>query len=545
MAQQSELFYRLIKILAILLIATGVANLARLIFWLENDITIFVGIGTFIPLFLVSLRNALPNSKSYFLVSLVPLLLLGFWSYFIGEFGTFDWSSIVFHFSAGLGDSGTVDGYIVKAINAGMAVFFIAIGMLIMKNYINWFGKLDKILAAIILIINPAVVNAAINLVSSEENQSSDQLFKLYSKPEITGVTGNGKPKNFIHIVLESTETTYKNEDVFGQIMRPIRPYEEQGLSAEALLQVRDTGWSASGYTAAYCGVPLSPLGLARGNYFGTITSFMPQASCLGDVLKDRGYNLSYVTGADIEFASFDKILGHHGFDNLVDFNRLLEIYPDNAKAIIKDGRTSFGSNDDITFKGAYKVLRESKAKNAPFGITIMTNGGHAPGGNFSPTCNGKPEIDPDASSSLKAIHCSNLLASDFIENAKKEGLLENTIVIMQSDHYAMKNEVFSQLFGMKRSNLFVISGSGLEHKIHSKPSSMLDVYPTILEAIGFELKGNKAGLGISLLSDKPTLLEEKGMKALNTMIRNDYKLRYTLWADKNNSLEKYISSLD
>ena len=542
MADKSELFYRLIKILAILLIAVGVANLSRLIFWLSNSHMMFVAIGTFIPLYIITLKNELPASKSYFLISFVPLFLLGFWSYFIGEFGIFDWSSIVFHFSAGFGDSGAVDSYMAKAINACMAVFMISIGMLIMKNLINWFAKIEKILAIIILVANPAVVSAAMNLVSADNNKSNNLLFNNYSPPEITGIKTQ-KLKNFIHIFLESTEATYKNEAVFGSIMQPLAPYEKQGLSAEQILQATDTGWSAAGLTASYCGVPLSPMGLATGNHFGIVKSFMPQANCLGDILTKEGYNLTYIAGEDIKNAAFDNILGEHGFDNFMDFKELLKLYPKKAKSIIRDGRTSFGANDNITFKAAYKTLEDNKAKNQPFGITIMTNGGHAPAGNFSQPCKNKNEINPSATSSLKAIHCTNLLAQDFIKNAEMNGLLEDTIVIVQSDHYTMRNEVFSEILDLDRSNLFFVFGSDIDQKINAKPASMFDVYPTILEAIGYSLKDNQAGLGISLFSDKPTLLEKQGLENLNNMIRNDGKLRYTLWADKSNNLTDYISS--
>ncbi len=544
MEDKSELFYRLIKIIAILLIASGVANLSRLIFWLSNSHTTLVTVIVFIPLYLITLKNKLPQSRSYFLISFIPLFLLGFWSYFIGEFGTFDWSSIVFHFSAGLGDSGTVNIYIQKALNAGLAVLCISIGMLIMKNYINWFARFDKILAVIILVANPAVVSAAINFISPENDKINDLLFNNYSSPKVVAVKNNN-PKNFIHIFLESTEATYKNESVFGNIMQPLRFYEKQGFSAEQLLQVKDTGWSAAGITASYCGVPLSPLGLATGNHFGTVKSFMPQAKCLGDILTKDGYNLSYISGADIESAAFDKILGEHGFNDLIDFKELLKRYPDDAKSIIKDGRTSFGSNDDIAFTAAYEILEKNKALDQPFGITIMTNGGHAPLGNFSASCNNKQQIDASATSSLKAIHCTNLLTQDFIETATANGLLENTVIIVQSDHYAMRNEVFSKIINQDRSNLFFIYGSDINQNINSKPATMFDVYPTILEAIGYSLKNNQAGLGISLLSGKPTMLEDHGLESLNKMIKNDGKLRYTLWADETNNLAKYIVTND
>lgn len=537
----------IIKVLAIFLVSIGVANLARLIFWLPTDTTRHLLIGIFILLicvFIIGTKSERPKTRSYFLFSFIPLLLLGFWSYFIGEFGSFDWSSIVFHFSAGLGDSGTVDFYYQKAMNAFKAILFISFGMLVMKNYISWFSKFDRVLAVLVLFINPALVSAATSLVSMNSVEFDNKLTEHYSVPKVVNLHTE-KPKNFIHIYLESTESTYKNEQVFGPIMRPLIAYENKGFSASQIKQVQDTGWSAAGITASYCGVPLSPMGLATRSNFGAISSFMPNATCLGDVLKSKGYSLTYLSGADIESAAFDKILGEHGFENLIDFPKLLERYPNEAKSIIKDGRTSFGSNDDITFKAAYEILQEKTKKGIPYGITIMTNGGHAPYGNFSTACKNNRDIDPKAKKSLRAIHCTNLLTQSFIENAKRDGLLENTIVIVQSDHYSMRNEVFKDLLSQERSNLFFVYGEGIEQKTNSNLASMFDVYPTILEVLGFSLEDNKAGLGVSLLSDKPNLVQQNGLSNFDAMISNDYKLRYTLWASENNNLQDYVSSLD
>lgn len=58
----------------------------------------------------------------------------------------------------------------------------------------------------------------------------------------------------------------------------------------------------------------------------------------------------------------------------------------------------------------------------------------------------------------------------------------------------------------------------------------MLDVFPTILEALGFTIDWHRAGLGVSLLSEEPTLLEEHGMEAINTRMREEIALQERLW---------------
>lgn len=43
-----------------------------------------------------------------------------------------------------------------------------------------------------------------------------------------------------------------------------------------------------------------------------------------------------------------------------------------------------------------------------------------------------------------------------------------------------------------------------------------MDIAPSILESIGFEIHGHKMGFGTSLFSDERTLLEQNGSISLN-----------------------------
>ena len=49
---------------------------------------------------------------------------------------------------------------------------------------------------------------------------------------------------------------------------------------------------------------------------------------------------------------------------------------------------------------------------------------------------------------------------------------------------------------------------------------SALDMLPTLLGAMGFTVEGRSMGLGRSLFSDTPTLLETYGQKVLDSLLR-------------------------
>ncbi|KAG1700475.1 hypothetical protein GQR58_005170 [Nymphon striatum] len=58
----------------------------------------------------------------------------------------------------------------------------------------------------------------------------------------------------------------------------------------------------------------------------------------------------------------------------------------------------------------------------------------------------------------------------------------------------------------------------------------MMDAFPTILEALGFNLTNRKAGLGVSLFSSAKTLTGTHGLPRFDEMIAEDNMLVPILW---------------
>ena len=49
------------------------------------------------------------------------------------------------------------------------------------------------------------------------------------------------------------------------------------------------------------------------------------------------------------------------------------------------------------------------------------------------------------------------------------------------------------------------------EGEIKNRVFTSLDIFPTTLAAMGFEIEGDRLGLGTNLFSSRPTLCEEYG----------------------------------
>ncbi|MBX4389135.1 hypothetical protein K4H03_23960, partial [Mycobacterium tuberculosis] len=91
-------------------------------------------------------------------------------------------------------------------------------------------------------------------------------------------------------------------------------------IKAEAIdfsntMQLPGTDYTIAGMVASQCGIPLfAPF---EGNASASVSSFFPQNICLGDILKNSGYENYFVQGANLRFAGKDVFLKSHGFDHL------------------------------------------------------------------------------------------------------------------------------------------------------------------------------------------------------------------------------------
>ncbi len=82
-----------------------------------------------------------------------------------------------------------------------------------------------------------------------------------------------------------------------------------------------------------------------------------------------------------------------------------------------------------------------------------------------------------------------------------------------------------------RRENMFFLLSSGAPRRIE-RLGSMMDVYPTLLEALGYRLDGGRAGLGRSFLSEGATLVETHGQETASRIIERNYALAEWLWRD-------------
>ncbi len=146
-----------------------------------------------------------------------------------------------------------------------------------------------------------------------------------------------------------------------------------EGLDFSHTQQLPGTDYTIAGMVASQCGIPLfAPF---KGNASVSVSSFFPQNICLGDILKNSGYQNYFVQGANLRFAGKDVFLKSHGFDHLYGSEEL--------KSVVADPhyRNDWGFYDDTVLDEAWKKFEELSRSGQRFSLFTLTVDTHHPDG--------------------------------------------------------------------------------------------------------------------------------------------------------------------
>lgn len=269
----------------------------------------------------------------------------------------------------------------------------------------------------------------------------------------------------------------------------------------------------------------------------------------------------------------------------------------------IIDETIGLGLSDESFFRQSLVKLKEINEKGQNFYGTLITLSNHTPFtnegkdlSNFDVSSyhydkNGKLIMDnylegTILGSYIKSVHYADKALGEFINGLEKEGLLDNTVLIIYGDHDAkIKKSQFEYFYNydrktgkviekdsidykviddidyeLLRSVPFIIYSKDIEPKVISKVSSMLDTFPTIANMFGFETKYT---LGSDIFDDSDNIVvfpngnwltdkmyydtKRDSFKALedNLVVKNDYIEQNNLIAQNKINISNYIIMYD
>lgn len=338
-------------------------------------------------------------------------------------------------------------------------------------------------------------------VVASPLYADAQRLQRHLAPVDATGIAGQyhvpggelPRRPNIVWIYAESLERTYLDDTVFPGLMPQLSQLVRQGLDFRDIASPEGGGWTIAGLVTSQCGLPLTA---ARGdeNSLGRMREFLPGAHCLGDFLQGQGYRNLFLGGADSGFAAKGRFLRQHGFDEVRDLAHY-------RKAGIAPAHFSnWGLHDDVLLEDAFDTFLRLSAAGTPFMLNALTMDTHHPAGHLPVACRDvRYESALGDIGLLHAIKCSDMLISRLVERIRASPYADDTLIVLASDHLAMPNDLGDVLAGMRRENLLLFLGPGIEGQQMAVPGTTLDSGATLLSLI--DPARDALGFGRSLLA--------------------------------------------
>lgn len=251
-------------------------------------------------------------------------------------------------------------------------------------------------------------------------------------------------------------------------------------------------------------------------------TAFTPTSQTFGDrafpslprLLTGKGYSTSTFHADDISFWRRNDLYPALGIEK----HYYGEFFGN--KDVI-----GIGPSDEVMFQKAMPILRESHMKNRPFYAQLIGLTSHHPF--HLPEKDRQLQLPEPFQGSLTgdyliSMHYMDRVINDFIEQLKKEGIYENSVIAIYGDHFGLKQsaieqrdtDLISEVLGHEYQTIdrlkipFILHAPGISDDGETFDSQIgqLDMMPTIANLLGLPLD-DMVIFGQDVLNHEETLL--------------------------------------
>ncbi|MGN0166244.1 MAG: TIGR03111 family XrtG-associated glycosyltransferase [Lachnospiraceae bacterium] len=378
--------------------------------------------------------------------------------------------------------------------------------------------------SVVILLVAVLYINCRYDLLGYYQVRASESKIyeEYYVNPAEVEISTDGKTKNLIYIYLESMETTYASVDDGG--IQPENYMPELTLLAEENVSFSDkqalggfhslngTGYTMGAIFGTTTGVPYAlPV---DSTMIGGEKSFASGIVSLGDILAEDGYNQEFLCGSDGDFGGRKQYFMQHGGYNVFD------LYTAREKGYIDDDYyVWWGFEDKYVFEIAKDEILRLWQEGEPFNMTILTCDTHHIEGYVCDLCGN--EYD---SVTANVVSCTDRQLGEFISWCREQEFFDDTVIVITGDHPRMDTCLVEGVNYYDRTvyNCFINSVVEPAGNINDREFTTLDIFPTVLAAMGYKIEGDRLGLGTNLFSTEQTLAEQKGYDWLNRELTKD-----------------------
>lgn len=345
------------------------------------------------------------------------------------------------------------------------------------------------------------------------KTQQTDVYQKYYVDPDDISITNSGTKKNLILLYVESLETSYASfEEGGGQDINYIPQLtqlakEEVNFTDDGLLggfhNTMGSSWTAGALFSSTAAVPY-PTGTAVNVQ---ADSFALGVTGLYDILARDGYSQYYMCGSDAYFGGRSSYYQSHGDLTIYDLNTAKK-----EGFIGEDYHVWWGMEDTKLYSYAKEKILAAAEKEEPFSFTMLTVDTHFPSGYICAECG-----DSYPTVAENVVSCADRQATEFVNWCRQQDFFEDTIIVVTGDHPRMDKPMPKDTPSYQRTCYAVfVNCDDKTADSKNRLYTQLDMLPTTLGAMGYDIEGDCIGLGVNLFSGKETLAEQLGFDTLN-----------------------------
>lgn len=236
--------------------------------------------------------------------------------------------------------------------------------------------------------------------------------------------------------------------------------------------------------------------------------------------------------GGDLGFGGIDTFFRTHRIEDITGLRELEAVYPaeEIAKSLI-----GWVQDDQMVFDFATRKLAELQAQPQPYALIVETIGPHGDNGFLSRRCTADGQATFSRDMSL-VLRCTIEDTLAFVAHAEAEQARlrpgRPLAVVVMSDHLSANPRPPAVAPEYDGFNTLIMVGAGAEPgRVVTKPGSMVDVLPTVLDWFDWAEDPVAIGLGRSLLGTGKTIVESHGIEVLDSMLTTEVELANKVWA--------------
>jgi phosphoglycerol transferase MdoB-like AlkP superfamily enzyme len=211
-----------------------------------------------------------------------------------------------------------------------------------------------------------------------------------------------------------------------------------------------------------------------------------------GQVMREHGYHTSFLYGGFGYFDNMNYFFSHNGF-----------AVSDRSDIPEPNFANIWGVSDEDLFNHARTYFDQRHAENTPFFSVLMTTSNHKPY-TFPADV---PGVAPQGGGRDAGIRYADYALGKFIEAAQEHAWFDNTLFVIVADHGARvygKAEIPLHSYEIP---LLLLAPAHLQAQVITRPTSQIDVAPTVLGLLGLEYSAPFFGQDALADTQSPVLL--------------------------------------